>query len=123
VTEAGAELKAQLDRAADRIAAAVPVARAIVNGRKAMSILDKLDLIKTRREEHNVALDTGADAVLAGYERVAIKRDQAFEKHLSAIKGEETALQATEAAIDRMSNMGNSQGSETSSGQQSGSGE
>lgn len=87
-----------------------------------MSVLDKLDLVVTRRDEFNVSLVKRADDLLARYAEADKKADKAFGKHHTQLDAEETKFDQTEAAIDRMSNMGNSQGSETSSEQQNGTG-
>lgn len=112
------DLKTQLDQAADRIAAAVPVAKAIIDGRKAMSLLDKLDLVVERRADLDKSLSAGADKVLARYAEVDLKGQRAFDKHHARLDAEDQKLDATESAIDRMSNsLGNSPSSETSSEQ------
>jgi hypothetical protein len=80
-----------------------------------MSITDKLALIATRRTEFNAALHADADALLARYAEVEAKKSAAFTKHHAQLETEETELATVEAAIDRMSNMGNAPGSEPSS--------
>lgn len=81
-----------------------------------MSVLDKLDLVATRRDEFNVSLVKRADDLLDRYAKADVKADKAFGKHHTQLDAEETKLDSTEAAIDRMSNsLGNSQGSEKSS--------
>jgi hypothetical protein len=110
------DLKTQLDLTADRIAAAVPIAKAIVDGRKAMSLIDKLDLVVDRRNDLNQSLSDGADGVLTRYAEVKLKGVRAFDKHHARLDAEDTAIDKTDAAIDRMSNsLGNSQSSEPSS--------
>lgn len=114
----GADLKSQLDHEASRIALAIPAVKAIVEARKAMSLLDKLDLVVERRLELDKSLSDGADKVLARYAEVDHKAGAAFDKHHMRLDAEEQKIDATASAIDRMSNsLGNSQGSEQSSEQ------
>lgn len=94
------------------------IATAIVDARKkeqTMSVLDKLDLLTERREEFNGYLAKRADALLDRYAKARDKADRGFDKHDARLDAEEQKFDATAAAIDRMANVGNSPGSETSS--------
>jgi hypothetical protein len=105
-----------LERAADALVVARHVTKAIIDGREAMSLIDKLDLVVTRRQDLNKSLDAGADAVLERYAQVEAKSEKAFDKHHARLDAEETAIEKTDQAIERMSNAaGNSEGSERSS--------
>ena len=116
--------KDNIERATGVIAAAADMARAIVDAKKkqenTMSILDKLDLVVTRRLEHDKALSDGADKLLERYAASALKAERAFDKHHARLDAEDEKLHDTDNAIERMSNsVGNSTGSEQSSEQQS----
>jgi 5-carboxymethyl-2-hydroxymuconate isomerase len=119
-------LAVQLDRASDRLASATVIAKAIVDARqkeRTMSVLDKLDLVVTRREEFNTSLVKRADDVLERYRVADEKADRAFGKHHLRLDAEEEKLTDTEAAIDRMSNAEkNSQGLGLSSEKPNGTG-
>jgi hypothetical protein len=80
-----------------------------------MSTLDKMALLRQRRDELNKTLDVRAQALLDRYDAADKKADQAFGLHNSRLDAEETELAEVEAAIDRMSNSGNLPGSEQSS--------
>jgi hypothetical protein len=92
------------------------IAKAIIDGRQAMSLIDKLNLVVERREDLNRSLDAGADKILERYAEVDVKAAKAFDKHHDRLDAEEKAIDATDAAIERMSNsVGNSSGSGKSS--------
>jgi chromosome segregation ATPase len=111
-------LKTQLDRSSDRIASATVIAKAIVDTRqreKTMSVLDKLDLVVSRRDEFNVSLVKRADDLLERYADADKKADRAFAKHHTRLDAEERKFDETEAAIDRMSNQADASGNSPSS--------
>lgn len=88
-----------------------------------MSILDKLDHVVDLRDAQNKALEADVDRLIARYAELDTKRINAVGKHDARIDAEIKGLDKTEAAIDRLSNSGNSPSSEQSSGQQNGTGE
>lgn len=112
----------EIDRAARRIAAQADLVRIVRaaargdEGRRGMSILDKLELVAQRRAAHEQHMADRADATLARYAVLGTKVDRAFDKHDQRLDAEEAAIAATEEAIDRLSNAaedggGNSSGS------------
>lgn len=104
-----------LPRATEMISAAANIAHALAEGRKAMSILDKLDHVVDLRDAQNRALEADADRLIGRYAELDTRRANAVGKHDARIDAEMNGLAKTEAAIDRLSNSGNSQGSEQSS--------
>jgi predicted metallo-beta-lactamase superfamily hydrolase len=79
-----------------------------------MSHLDKMALLRQRRDDFNKSLDARAQTLLDRYAEADKKADQAFDRHKLQLDAEETELNEVELAIDRMSNSGNSPSSEKS---------
>ena len=79
-----------------------------------MSHLDKMALLRQRRDDFNKSLDARAQTLLDRYAEADKKADQAFDRHKFQLDAEETELNEVELAIDRMSNSGNSPSSEKS---------
>jgi hypothetical protein len=73
-------------------------------GKNKMSLLDKLALLRQRREELNKSLDARAQVLLDRYDAADKKADVAFGRHDSQLTVEENELAEVEAAIVRMSN-------------------
>src|ERR1700722_9422298 len=78
------------------------------SGKKAASmstpIIDKMALLRQRRDELNKTLDTRAQALLDRYAEADKKADVAFGRHDAQLTAEENELAEVEAAIGRMSN-------------------
>lgn len=87
------------------------IANAIDEGKKVMSVIDKIALLRQRREELNKKLDGSAQAMLDRYAAAEKKSDQAFAAHNAQLDAEEKELAELEHAVAAMSNMGNLPGS------------
>jgi hypothetical protein len=81
-------------------------------GKNKMSVIDKMALLRQRRDDLNGSLDERAQRLLDRYDAAGRKADVAFGRHDSQLTAEESELAEVEAAILGMSNsMGNSPGS------------
>jgi hypothetical protein len=69
-----------------------------------MSIIDKMSLLRQRREELNKSLDARAQALLDRYAEADKKADVAFGRHDAQLTAEENELSEVENAIAQMSN-------------------
>lgn len=76
-----------------------------------MSVLDKLDLLTQKGDEFEADLHAAADRLLARYDEVEQKKAKVFERRHAALADREKKIDTIDAALDRMSNLGNSTGS------------
>lgn len=74
-----------------------------------MSLIDKMNMLSQRRRELNEHMESRADELLTRYNAMPARIDGAFDKHLSQLDAEEKQLREMNDAIDRVTNMGNSE--------------
>jgi hypothetical protein len=85
--------------------------RALQPVQNKMSVIDKMILVRQRRDDLNKSLNERAQALLDRYDAVDKKADVAFGRHDSQLTAEENELAQVEAAIAQVSNLGNLRGS------------
>jgi hypothetical protein len=90
-----------LQTATDRIAAAVPVAQAIVNGRRMTKLAEIADRMARKRALH----DAQADSFAARLDAIDRREPDAFARGEAFLKERETDLQDFEASLRQLSNL------------------
>lgn len=97
------------------------IANALIEGEQAkkvlrtMSVMDKLDLIDQKHAEFEAGLDKDAQALLERYDALDKKKDKVFQRRNSVVDVREKKFDDMDAALDRLSNSGNSKSSSGSS--------
>jgi hypothetical protein len=95
-----------LKNTTDRIAAAVPIAKAIIDGRKAMGLAEKMGRLAERMQSVPKALEAHADALLPRLDALEAKGAPTFEGLASVIADAEKGVAAAEAAMRLLTNGG-----------------
>jgi hypothetical protein len=110
----------QLSQAADRIAAAVPIAKAIVDGRQAekrMSLAEKMKTLASRSQAVPGAIERRVDALLPRIDALEANAGVSLTGLEQVVADAEAGVAATDAAMRQLSNGGPPLGSsENSSG-------
>lgn len=108
--EAKELIVAKLEVATDRIRSATVIAKAINEGRHAMSVLDR---IKAKAVEAKSVvpdairdIETDLDAIIAEKKVIAVKRAEATAPHLESIAGMKGELESLKSSLDLLSNGG-----------------
>lgn len=91
----------ELQTAADRISAAVPIAQAIVSERRMSKLAEIADRMARKREAHNVQ----ADSFAARLDAIDKQEPDAFARGDAFLKERETDLAEFEATIRQLSNL------------------
>lgn len=99
-------LATSLARASDVIAAAVPVAKAIVDGKKAMSLADKMATLAARSQAVPKALEARADALLPRLATLEKSGAVAFGALDAIVADAEKGVASAEAAVRALTNGG-----------------
>jgi predicted esterase YcpF (UPF0227 family) len=86
------QLKDAIDRATDRVAAAVPVARAIVDGRRAELSLSHLKNLAARNRDRLERLVQRAEALDARGAAAEVTSNKVFDEHEAVFRGIEEQL-------------------------------
>ena len=76
--------------------------------KRTMSVMDKLDLIDQKHAEFEAGLDKDAQALMERYDALGRKKDKVFERRNSVVAVREKKFDDMDAALDRLSNSGNS---------------
>jgi hypothetical protein len=97
---------AVLRNATARISAAVPIAKAIVDGRKAMGLAEKMGRLAERMHSVPKALEAHADALLPRLDALEAKGAPTFEGLAAVIADAEKGVAAAEAAMRLLTNGG-----------------
>ena len=98
------QLQSSLTKATDRITAAVPIARAIVDGRKAMGLAEKMATLAQRAQSVPKALEAKADALLPRLDALEASGGAAFEGLANVVADAEEGVAAAEAAMRLLTN-------------------
>ena len=80
-----------------------------------MSVVDKIDMLNQRHAEFEQSLDAKAQKLLERYDEVDRKAAKTFDRRNQVLDVRDGKLDEMEAAIDRLSNLGNSPSSSGSS--------
>lgn len=99
-------LSAALKQQTARISAAVPIAKAIVEGRKAMALSDKMALLAERMQSVPKALEARADALLPRLDALEAKAPATFDALAAVVADAEKGVAAAEAAMRLLTNGG-----------------
>jgi hypothetical protein len=91
----------ELQTATERIAAAVPVAQAIVNGHRMTKLAEIADRMARKRAIH----DAQADSFAARLDAIDRREPDAFARGEAFLKERETDLQDFEASLRQLSNL------------------
>ena len=106
-------LKTPSERTGEKIAAELTeIQRA---RKRTMSVMDKLDLIDQKHAEFEAGLDKDAQELLESYDALGKKKDAVFDRRKSVVAVRMKKFEDMDAAIDRLSNSGNSPSSSGSS--------
>lgn len=97
-------LQANLAHKTNQIAAAVPIAHAIVNGNKAMSLADKMATLAARSQAVPKALETRADALLSRLDALEATSGPVFTGLEGVMGDAERGVAAAESAMRQLSN-------------------
>jgi hypothetical protein len=90
----------------DRISSAVPIAKAIIDGRKAMGLASKMALLADRVKSVPAALEAKADALLPRLDALEARGAPAFDDLAAVILDAEKGVAAAEAAMRLLTNGG-----------------
>jgi hypothetical protein len=101
-----AGLGSALKDTADRISSAVPIAKAIIDGRKAMGLASKMALLADRVKSVPAALEAKADALLPRLDALEARGAPAFDDLTAVILDAEKGVAAAEAAMRLLTNGG-----------------
>ena len=102
----GRKLINDIANGADRIASATVIAKAIVDGRKRMSLAAKFSTLADRAKAVPKALEARADSLLPRLDAVEKRGHAAFDGLEAVVKDAEAAADATEGALRMLSNGG-----------------
>jgi hypothetical protein len=90
----------------NRISSAVPIAKAIIDGRKAMGLASKMALLADRVKSVPAALEAKADALLPRLDALEARGAPAFDDLTAVILDAEKGVAAAEAAMRLLTNGG-----------------
>lgn len=97
------DFQQRLERAADLMAATT---HAVVEGRRAMALIEKMNLLAQRRRELSAKMETRADELLARYDAAPARVDAAFDRHVSQLDAEDAQLREMEDALSKLGDNG-----------------
>lgn len=97
-------LQANLEHKTNQIAAAVPIVKAIVDGKKAMSFAEKMATLAARSQAVPKALEARADALLPRLDALEAKGKPVFDGLESVIADAEKGVAVAESAMRQLSN-------------------
>ena len=109
VTPAGEKLDRRLGEMIAELKEAQP------HRNKRMSVLDKIDAVNERHADFEKALDGDLQKLLEAYDELDQKKKKVIDRRHSALSDRAKKFDEMEAALDRLSNLGNSPSSNGSS--------
>lgn len=93
-----------LAHGAERIAAAIPIAKAIVSGRKIMGLAEKMGMLAERMQSVPKALEARADALLPRLDALESKGHPVFDGLDRVLADAEKGVAAAEDAVRQLGN-------------------
>ncbi len=97
-------LTLDLARGTERIAAAIPIAKAIISGRKAMGLAEKMGMLAERMQSVPKALEARADALLPRLDALESKGHPVFDGLYQVLADAEKGVAAAEDAMRQLGN-------------------
>lgn len=101
-----AGIDAAIKQGTDRISSAIPIAKAIIDGRKAMGLADKMAMLAERMHSVPKALEARADALLPRLDALEAKSAPTFDGLDAVLADAEKGVAAAEAAMRLLTNGG-----------------
>jgi hypothetical protein len=95
---------AQLERATDRIRSATVIARALNEGKKAMSVLEKFKRLAEVSKEVPAALGDRADKSIARFEKAKVRGNASLDNLDVVIADAEASAATIEDAVNQLTN-------------------